>query len=46
MKKRIIIEIESEEGNDRIEYYVRHWVKENFQDINNVKIMVENLYEN
>ena len=38
MVKRIVIEISTEEDNDKIERYIQDWVKENFQKEAKIKI--------
>lgn len=41
MKKRLIVEIETEEDDKRIEYYFREWAKDNFQIPKKQEIKIE-----
>lgn len=44
-KKKITIEVNSTEDNERIETYAKLWVGDNFQDYKNAKIQIEDLGE-
>lgn len=41
MKKKITIVVETEEDDEKIEYYVKNWIKDNFQKHEKAEFKIE-----